>query len=118
MGRILVVDDAQFVRRWCRTVLTEQAHEVFEAMNGEQAVLAYDELRPDLVLLDLVMPGVDGLAALRRIREADPHARVVVLTTEGHLHVVNEARRAGAADFLLNPCAKEVLLDRVARALA
>jgi two-component system chemotaxis response regulator CheY len=117
MARILVVDDAAFIRRWCRTTLEGGGHEVFEAIDGKEAVSLYQHLRPDLVLLDLLMPVLDGLGALRQIRAADPQARVVVLTTDGRMEAVYDARIAGAMDFLLKPCSTEVFLERVNRAL-
>ena len=117
MARILVVDDAAFIRNWCKATLSGQGHEVVEATNGKQAVSLYQQVRPDLVLLDLLMPIMDGLAALRQIRTDDPLARVVVLTTDGRREAVYEARQAGAMDFLLKPCASDVFLERVNRAL-
>jgi two-component system chemotaxis response regulator CheY len=117
MARILVVDDATFIRNWCKATLLTQGHEVFEATNGKQAVSVYRHIRPDLVLLDLLMPVMDGLAALRQIRADDPQARVVVLTTDGRREAVYEARAAGAIDFLLKPCSSEAFLERVNRAL-
>lgn len=118
MARILVVDDASFIRNWCRAVLLEQGHEVFEATNGKEAVGVYRQARPDLVLLDLLMPIMDGVTALRQIRADDPTAKVVVLTTDGRMEAVYEARYAGALDFLLKPCATDVFIERVNRALA
>ena len=117
MARILVVDDATFIRNWCKANLLTQGHEVLEATNGKQAVSMFQQYKPDLVLLDLLMPIMDGLAALRQIRTDDPQARVVVLTTDGRRESVYEARLAGAMDFLLKPCSSDVFLERVNRAL-
>jgi two-component system, chemotaxis family, chemotaxis protein CheY len=117
VARILVVDDAGFIRNWCRSALVEQGHEVFEAINGKEAVSVYRQVRPELVLLDLLMPVMDGVTALRQIRAGDPTAKVVVLTTDGRMEAVYEARYAGAIDFVLKPCATEVFLERVSRAL-
>ena len=118
MARILIADDAPFIRAWCRAVLTRQGHEVLEANDGAAAETTYLEQRPDLVLLDVLMPVVDGLAALQRIKAADPAARVLVLTTEARLDVVDQARELGALDFVLKPCAAETFVERVNRALA
>ena len=117
MARILVVDDAAFIRNWCKSILVGHGHEVFEATNGKQAVSPYQQLKPDRVMLDLLMPIMDGITALRRIRTDDPQARVVVLTTDGRRESVYEARQAGAMDFLLKPCSSEVFVERVNRAL-
>lgn len=74
-----------------------------EAGDGRSAIEAYAKLRPDLVTLDLVMPGVDGLAALRAIREADPYARVVMVSGAGEATLVERALREGAAAYLVKP---------------
>jgi two-component system chemotaxis response regulator CheY len=118
VAKILTVDDAAFVRRWCAAVLSKAGHEVVEAEDGDAAVALFREHEPDLVLLDVLMPGKDGLAVLKEMRAHDPDARIVMLTTQGQLDTVREAKRLGARDFLLKPCAGDVLVSTVQRALA
>ena len=118
MARILVVDDARFVRIWCAGALTPKGHEVLEAADGAEGVRAYQAHRPDMVLLDVLMPVMDGLAALREIRRIDPEARVAMLTTQGQQDVDDDARRAGARGFVVKPCPVEELLQTVERVLA
>lgn len=84
-------------------VLEEEGHEVIEAENGLKAVEAYKEHRPDLVLMDITMPEMDGLDALRTIRSEDPDACVVMCTALGQKSVVIEALKAGARDFIVKP---------------
>jgi DNA-binding NtrC family response regulator len=118
VATILTVDDAAFVRRWCAAVLGRAGHRVLEAESGDAALPLYAEHKPDVVLLDVLMPGKDGLAVLRELRMHDPAARVVMLTTQGQLDTVLEAEQLGARDFLVKPCAGEVLVATVERALA
>jgi DNA-binding NarL/FixJ family response regulator len=105
--RLLVVDDHPVVRQGLRTFLgTRSDFEVVgEAGDGETAVAEAARLRPDVILMDLVMPGVDGLEAIGRIRAADPHARILVLTSFASADQVLPALRAGAAGYLLKDAA-------------
>jgi two-component system, chemotaxis family, chemotaxis protein CheY len=118
MAVVLVADDAPFVRTWCIHTLTPAGHQVLEATDGAQAVQLYEQLRPDAVLLDVTMPGLDGLAALAQIRAFDPEARVAMLTVMGQLETVVEAKRLGARDFLVKPCEASRLLAAVDKLLA
>jgi DNA-binding NarL/FixJ family response regulator len=105
--RLLVVDDHPVVRQGLRTFLgTRSDFEVVgEAGDGETAVAEAARLRPDVILMDLVMPGVDGLEAIGRIRAADPQARILVLTSFASADQVLPALRAGAAGYLLKDAA-------------
>lgn len=103
MARIMVVDDALFMRRKCAQLLAEQGHQVIEAANGVEAVQKYREVKPDGVLLDITMPDVDGLQALRNIIEVDPGARVAMCTAMGQQSIVLQALKSGAVDFVVKP---------------
>ena len=118
MAKILAADDAGFVRRWVARVLGDAGHEVIEAANGDEAIVRYKQHKPDVVLLDVLMPGPDGLAVLKEIRAHDPEARVAMLTTQGQVDIVVEARRLGAKDFIVKPCDAERLLAAVNRILS
>ncbi|MFO0951951.1 MAG: response regulator [Isosphaeraceae bacterium] len=108
MGRLLVVDDAMIMRKLIRDVALEAGWEVAgEARNGAEAVELYDKLRPDLVTMDLVMPVMGGNEALRRIRAADPGARVVVVTALDQKQTLMESIRDGAMDFIVKPFDRE-----------
>lgn len=116
MARILIVDDAVFMRTVLRNILEEAGHDVVaEASTGEAAVDAYKEHAPGLVTMDLVMPGEGGLAALRRILEADPEARVVVVSAVGQQADVEAAVEAGALDFLVKPFEKGTVVQTISR---
>jgi DNA-binding NarL/FixJ family response regulator len=119
MTRVLVVDDQDLVRHGLRMILELGGIEVVgEAADGETAVAASEELAPDVVLMDVRMPGTDGVEATRRIVAAGGAARVIVLTTfDLDQHVV-DALRAGAVGFLLKDVTAEGLVDAVRRAAA
>lgn len=103
MAKILVVDDAQFLRLRISKMLNQSGHDTLEAENGKRAVELYQSDHPDVVLMDVTMPEMDGLDALKHIRTFDANARVVMLTALGQESVVLEAIRAGAKDFVVKP---------------
>jgi two-component system chemotaxis response regulator CheY len=118
MAKILVVDDAEFLRVRITKILTGSGHQVIEADNGLNAVNEYRNGHPDAVLLDITMPEMDGLSALKEIRSRDPKARVVMLTALGQESIVLEAIKFGAKDFVVKPFQPERVLAAIDRALA
>ncbi|MBO2522087.1 MAG: response regulator [Clostridia bacterium] len=117
MARILVVDDAAFMRMRLKTVLGEQGWEVLEASNGVEAIQMYEQHKPDLVMMDITMPEMDGLTALRAIREKDPNAKVVMCSALGQESTVIEAIKSGAKDFIVKPFQPERVVDTVKKQL-
>src|SRR5579875_575271 len=117
MTLILIADDAAFMRMRCGRMLTEHGFEVVEAENGREAVEKYQALEPDVVLLDITMPEMDGLQALRAIKAIDPQARVGMVTALGQQQVVMEALQAGARDFVVKPFQPERVLAAVEKLL-
>lgn len=113
MATLLVVDDAAFMRMRCSKLLTENGYKVIEAENGLQAIQLYQQHKPDAVLLDITMPEMDGLTALREIRRLDPNARVAMVTAMGQQSIVMEALKAGARDFVLKPFQSDRVLGTV-----
>ena len=103
MAKILVVDDAAFMRQKCSQLLVQSGHEVVEAGNGTEAVAKYKETNPDGVLLDITMPDMDGLQALKELKNVDPNARVAMVTAMGQQSMVMEALKSGALDFVVKP---------------
>ena len=118
MARILVVDDAEFLRVRISKMLVGSGHEVLTAENGAVAVNTYQAEKPDAVLMDITMPEMDGLAALRAIRSSDAAARVIMLTALGQESVVLEAIKSGARDFIVKPFDSERVLASLRRVLA
>jgi two-component system, chemotaxis family, chemotaxis protein CheY len=118
-NRILVVDDAAFMRMMVKDILTKNGYEVIgEASDGRQAIEKYQELRPDLVTLDITMPEVDGIEALKKIRDVDPNARVIMCSAMGQQAMVIDAIQAGARDFIVKPFQADRVIEAVKKALA
>ncbi len=112
MKRILIVDDALFMRKMIGGVAAEAGWSVVgEAEDGAQAVALYETLRPDLVTLDLVMPVMGGLDALRKIRALDPQAQIVVVSALDQKEALLESIEGGAIDFVVKPFQRERVLS-------
>ena len=119
MARVLVVDDAAFMRKMVSDALAKGGHEVVgEAGNGVEAIARFQELKPDLMTLDITMPEKDGLAALAEIVAADPSARVVMCSALGQESKVLEAIKLGAKDFVVKPFQAARVIEAVGKALA
>jgi two-component system chemotaxis response regulator CheY len=118
MAKILIVDDAEFLRMRISKMLTGGGYEVAEAENGLKAVEKYNEIRPDLVLMDVTMPEMDGLTALKTIRAADSQARVIMLTALGQESVVLDAIKSGARDFIVKPFEQDRVMGAINKILA
>lgn len=119
MARILVVDDAAFMRKMVIDVLTGGGHEVIgEAANGNEAVARFQELRPDVMTLDITMPEKDGLTALREIIALDPSARVVMCSALSQESKVLEAVKSGAKDFIAKPFQAQRVLSAIEKVAA
>jgi len=102
--RVLIVDDAIFMRKMISDILVENGMEIAgEADTGAKAIEKYAELRPDLVTMDIIMPEMNGIDAVRKIMESDSQAKVVMCSALGQQALVQEAIAAGAKDFLIKP---------------
>jgi two-component system chemotaxis response regulator CheY len=116
MKRLLVVDDALFMRKLICGVAAEAGWQVVgEAGNGVEAISLYQQHRPDLVTMDLVMPVMGGLEALRQIRAIDPEAKVVVVTALDQKQSLMDSIRDGAIDFIVKPFERERVLALLAK---
>src|SRR5436309_9471136 len=111
-GRVLVVDDEPQIRRIMRTTLTGAGYEVDDAKTGEEALAKLRDFRPELVLLDINMPGMGGLAACRAMR-ADPNVAIIMLTVHNTEAAKVEALDAGADDFVTKPFSTPELMARI-----
>jgi len=113
MAKILVVDEAIFVRRWCSQVLRDKGYDVVEAANGTEALRAYREEQPDGVLLDITTPETDGVATVQQIMRMDPAARVATVTAMGQSATLLSALEAGARDSVMKPFDSIRVVDAV-----
>jgi two-component system, chemotaxis family, chemotaxis protein CheY len=111
--KILVVDDAAFMRMRCSKLLTDNGYEVVEAENGLDAIAKYKASKPDAVLLDITMPEMDGLTALKEIRKVDPEAKVAMVTAMGQQSMIMDAIKSGAKDFVVKPFQPDRVLAAV-----
>ena len=119
MGKqVLIVDDASFMRMMIKDILTKNGYEVVgEAENGNKALEKYKELKPDLVLMDITMPEVDGISALKNIRKEDGNAKVVMCSAMGQQNMVIEAIQSGARDFIVKPFQADRVLEAVKKVI-
>ena len=114
MARILLVDDAAFMRKVIKDTLSKAGYtDLHEAVDGADAVEKYNSLKPDLVLMDITMPNMDGLEALKAIRAADGNANVGMCSAMGQETMVIDAIRSGAKDFIVKPFKGERVLKTV-----
>ena len=115
---ILICDDAAFMRMMIKDILTKNGYTVAgEAENGVKAVEKYSEVKPDLVLMDITMPEMDGIQALKKIKELDPGAVVVMCSAMGQQAMVIESIQAGAKDFIVKPFQADRVLEAVKKAV-
>ena len=114
MAKIMVVDDAAFMRMMVKNALAQGGYtDVCVASDGNEAVQMYTEQQPQLVLMDITMPNMDGLEALKKIREIDGNSQVVMCSAMGQESMVIEAIKAGAKDFIVKPFKPERILSTV-----
>ncbi|HHY77121.1 MAG TPA: response regulator [Clostridiales bacterium] len=115
---ILIVDDATFMRMMIKDVLVKNGFTIAgEAENGAKAVDKYKELNPDLVIMDITMPEVDGIQAVREIKKIDPSAKIIMCSAMGQQAMVIEAIQAGAKDFIVKPFQAERIIEAVKKVL-
>ncbi|MED3664452.1 response regulator [Geobacillus stearothermophilus] len=114
MARVLVVDDAAFMRMMIKDILTKNGHEVVaEAADGRQAVEKYKETRPDIVTMDITMPEMDGITALKEIKKIDSNAKVIMCSVMGQQAMVIDAIQAGAKDFVVKPFQADRVIEAI-----
>ncbi|MGM5484695.1 MAG: response regulator [Nanobdellota archaeon] len=110
--KVLLSDDSAFMRNMLKKLVNEAGSEVVgEAADGQQAIDKYKELKPDIVFMDIMMPNMDGIQALKGIKQVDKSSNVVMCTSVGQEKVVNQAVEEGASDFITKPFKKEDVLS-------
>ncbi len=119
VAKVLIVDDARFMRKTLTAILENSHYEVVgEAENGRQAVEMYRELQPDLVMMDITMPEMSGMEALRIIKKEFSDSKVIMCSAMGQQKMVVDAIEAGAKDFIVKPFDESRVIDAVSRVLA
>lgn len=114
--KVLITDDAAFMRMMLKDILTKNGHEVVgEAGNGIEMLQKYDETMPDIVTLDITMPNMDGLVALKELRKKHPNANVVMCSAMGQQSMVIDAIQSGAKDFIVKPFQEERVVECLAK---
>ncbi len=114
MAKVLICDDAAFMRMMIKDILTKNGYEIAgEAENGAIAVEKYSETKPDLVLMDITMPEMDGIQALKKIKANDPGAMVIMCSAMGQQAMVIEAIQSGAKDFIVKPFQADRVIEAV-----
>ncbi|MDN4070814.1 response regulator [Paenibacillus vini] len=118
MHKILVVDDAAFMRLMLKNILGKQGYEIVgEAENGLEAVEKYKALSPDLVTMDITMPVMEGVEAVRLIKQLDPNAKIIMCSAMGQQSMVVQSLQAGARDFIVKPFQEERVLESIRKTL-
>ena len=114
----MICDDAAFMRMMIKDILTKNGYNVVgEAENGANGIEKYNELHPDLVLMDITMPEMDGIAALKGIKSADANAKVIMCSAMGQQAMVIESIQAGAKDFIVKPFQPDRVLEAVKKVI-
>ena len=115
---VLLVDDAAFMRMMLKDILTKNGYTVIgEAGNGVEAIAKYKELKPDLTILDITMPEMNGIDAAKGISAADPNAKIVMCSAMGQQGMVVDAIQAGARDFIVKPFQSDRVLDAIKKVI-
>ena len=114
----MVVDDDASMRMGCKQMLVENGFDVAEAASGYEAISVYKVFQPDMVFMDIVMPDMDGLAALKEIKKMDPNAKVAMAIVKGQQALVMVALKTGAVDFVIKPFDQKQVLGTIKRALS
>ncbi len=118
VANILVVDDAAFMRLMIKDMLVEAGHTIVgEAVNGIDAIEKYRKLKPDLVTMDITMPDMEGVDALKEIRRIDPRAVVIMCSAMGQKQMIVEAIKSGAKDFIVKPLQTSRVIEAISKAL-
>lgn len=117
-GKVLIVDDAAFMRMMIKDILSNNGYEVIgEANNGLKAVEMYKKERPDIVTMDITMPDMDGIAAVKEIKKLDPSAKIIMCSALGQQTMVMDAIQAGARDFIVKPFQPDRVLEALKKVL-
>ncbi len=111
--KILICDDTAAIRNFLSSILKNENYQIFEAENGEQAVNNYQAINPDIVFMDFMMPKVDGIEALEKIKEIDTNAKVIMCSSISDPYTINSAIDKGAISYIVKPFTSEKIIETV-----
>jgi Response regulator containing CheY-like receiver domain and AraC-type DNA-binding domain len=118
MSKVLIVDDAAFMRMMLKDILEKNGFEVIgEAPNGVKAVELYQNVKPDIVTMDITMPDMDGIEAVKKIKAIDAAAKIIMCSAMGQQNMVMEAIKAGARDFIVKPFQGDRVVEAIKKVL-
>ena len=117
MKKILLVDDSSFMRMMLKDILKAKYEIIGEANNGQEAIEMYKKLKPDLMTIDMIMPALNGIEAVKEIIKSDPKARIVMVSAMGQEILVEEAIQSGAKAFIVKPFQADKVLETVEKVL-
>lgn len=116
--KILIADDSAFMRLYLKRILSEAGYkDTIEAADGREAIIQFERERPDLVILDIIMPDMDGLETLHEIMRTDPKTNVVMITAVGQEYMIEEANKAGAKGYITKPFMEEKVVETLAKVI-
>ncbi|OGS55217.1 MAG: two-component system response regulator [Euryarchaeota archaeon RBG_19FT_COMBO_56_21] len=113
MAKVLVVDDSEFMRKVLRNILEAGGHKVIEARSADEALDRFVKESPEIVTMDIVMPDKDGIEAVKRLKEANAKAKIIMISALGHQKTVMRSLEAGAVDFIIKPFTADDVLESV-----
>lgn len=114
---VLIVDDASFMRMMLKDILSKNGYQTVEAENGKKAIEKYKESHPDIVTMDITMPEMDGIEALKEIKKVDAGAKIVMCSAMGQQAMVIEAIQNGAKDFIVKPFQADRVIEAVSKVI-
>ena len=117
MKRVLIVDDSEFMRMVLKNILKEQGYQIIETSDGSEAIEQFKVEKPDLVLLDIIMPKKDGVAVLGSLKQINSGVNVIMITAVGQEQIVEECEKLGAKGYIVKPFDEKQVLDAVKKVL-
>lgn len=115
--KLLIVDDSSFMRKIMKKIVEKEDIEVFEAGSGEEAIKKFKEVNPDLITMDITMPGKNGLETLVELKKYDPHAKIIMCSSMVYKENIEEAIQKGAIDFIIKPFKDDIYLKSIQKYL-
>lgn len=115
MKTVLIVDDSMFMRNMLKSIIKEQYNVIAEASNGKEAIIQYKNHKPDIVMLDITMPDMDGITALKELKKINNNLQAIMCSAMGQQGMVLEAIQSGAKDFIVKPFDSNRVLEALSK---